>query len=213
MADESASFECSLDGGGFGPCVSPVSYSSLVAGPHHFEVRATDLAGNVDPTPATWDWVISATLTFAPVADSYVDERNPVSNFGSLVSLKSDGGSGVLEESLLRFDVAGVTGPVTSAVLRIYATNGTGNGPEVFPAENGWSELGVNWTNRPLRTGGAVFDAGAIPAGGWYEFDVTSLVAGDGTITLNLASVSTDAVKFRTREFAGFEPQLVVSTG
>lgn len=46
-------FKCSFDGGHFATCVSPVIYSKLKLGPHRFEARAVDLAGNVDPTPAT----------------------------------------------------------------------------------------------------------------------------------------------------------------
>jgi glucose/arabinose dehydrogenase/PKD repeat protein len=45
-------FECSLDHGHFGPCSSPRIYRKLKPGRHRFEVRAVDLAGNVDPTPA-----------------------------------------------------------------------------------------------------------------------------------------------------------------
>lgn len=56
-ADEAgASFECSLDGGAYGPCTSPTSYSGLTVASHSFAVRARDAAGNLDPTPATRSW-------------------------------------------------------------------------------------------------------------------------------------------------------------
>ncbi len=51
-SEAGSSFECSLDGGAWVSCTSPKTYSSLSAGAHTFEVRATDAAGNVDPTPA-----------------------------------------------------------------------------------------------------------------------------------------------------------------
>ena len=56
------SFECSLDGGEFIACTSSSSqdYSGLTVGPHDFEVRAIDAAGNVDPLPASRLWAIAA---------------------------------------------------------------------------------------------------------------------------------------------------------
>jgi len=55
-ANESASFTCSLDGAAYTPCDSPTQYSDLDPGWHTFAVRATDAAGNVDPTPAETRW-------------------------------------------------------------------------------------------------------------------------------------------------------------
>ena len=59
-ASESATFECALDGSAYAACTSPQAYSGLAAATHTFAVRATDAAGNVDPTPATRTWTISA---------------------------------------------------------------------------------------------------------------------------------------------------------
>lgn len=55
-ADEAATFACSLDGGAFSSCTSTATYTDLDPGKHTFRVRATDLAGNVDPTPASVTW-------------------------------------------------------------------------------------------------------------------------------------------------------------
>jgi hypothetical protein len=51
-------FQCQLDGAGFAPCTPPVSYTALARTRHTFQVRALDVAGNADPTPATFNWRI-----------------------------------------------------------------------------------------------------------------------------------------------------------
>ena len=41
-------------------CASPVRFAQMFSGPHKFEVRATDPADNTDPTPAVYEWNVSA---------------------------------------------------------------------------------------------------------------------------------------------------------
>lgn len=50
--DRAATFECRLDAEAFAPCTSPVTTPELTAGPHHFDVRATDASANTDTSPA-----------------------------------------------------------------------------------------------------------------------------------------------------------------
>jgi hypothetical protein len=57
-SSEPGSFECSLDGAPFTACASPQDYTGLSSGSHVFEVRATDAAGNVDGTQATYSWTV-----------------------------------------------------------------------------------------------------------------------------------------------------------
>ncbi len=52
---EPGGFQCRLDSiesSAWAPCGSPRLYTALTDGPHSFEVRASDEAGNTDPTPA-----------------------------------------------------------------------------------------------------------------------------------------------------------------
>ena len=79
-SESGGSFTCRLDGGAWGTCFSPTHYSALAVGAHAFEVRATDLAANVDPTPATWYWsVLAGTTALAapPGATSLADTTPP----------------------------------------------------------------------------------------------------------------------------------------
>jgi DNA-binding beta-propeller fold protein YncE len=52
-----STFQCSLDDTAFEPCTSPKDVK-VKKGKHTFEVRATDAAGNTDPTPATRRWTV-----------------------------------------------------------------------------------------------------------------------------------------------------------
>ena len=71
-----STFECQLDGGGYSACTSPKSYTGVTQGSHPFLVRATDSAGNVDATPASYTWTIdttepTSTVTFPAAAGIY----------------------------------------------------------------------------------------------------------------------------------------------
>ena len=52
-SEANSTFACRFDSAAtFTPCTSPITYSGLAQGTHTFRVRATDPAGNTDPTPA-----------------------------------------------------------------------------------------------------------------------------------------------------------------
>ena len=53
-----AGFECHLEGPGFSPCTSPLTYNSLAVGRHDFGVRAVDTSNNRDNTPALFTWTV-----------------------------------------------------------------------------------------------------------------------------------------------------------
>jgi hypothetical protein len=61
-----ASYECKLSAeADFSPCTSPKSYNSLTGNPptaYTFQVRAKDVAGNVDLTPASYTWMVNTTV-------------------------------------------------------------------------------------------------------------------------------------------------------
>jgi hypothetical protein len=78
-----SSFECSIDAGAFAPCASPFTAPPLTAGAHTIAVRATDPAGNTDPSPAGASIVVDLTaptvlFTEAP-GDATNDPRPRVS--------------------------------------------------------------------------------------------------------------------------------------
>jgi M6 family metalloprotease-like protein len=73
-ADPGATFTCRLDAGSWTPCTTPTAYNNIPVGEHTFSVRARDLAGNDDQTPAAWNWVVTTgdiKLLAAGQPDSY----------------------------------------------------------------------------------------------------------------------------------------------
>ena len=68
-----STFECQIDGGGFSSCTSSESYTGLADGSHTFEIRATDAAGNTDPTAASYTWTIDTTAPTVDFRDPAVD--------------------------------------------------------------------------------------------------------------------------------------------
>lgn len=57
-SETGSTFQCKLDGGAFASCASPKSYTNLKNGSHTFKVRAIDVTGNVDTTPAVRSWKV-----------------------------------------------------------------------------------------------------------------------------------------------------------
>ena len=82
-----ATFECRIDNGQYTACTSPASYSNLASNvTHTFTVRSTDAAGNTDPTPATYSWVID---TIAPDTAITSQPGNPTNQVSASFVLTS----------------------------------------------------------------------------------------------------------------------------
>jgi fibronectin type III domain protein/calcineurin-like phosphoesterase family protein len=153
------------------------------------------------------------TLTFTTVADARVVEASPTTNYGASTTLQADGGSGASQTSYIRFNASGINGSIQNVKLRVFCTtNGTANGPAVYLADSNWIEsgtAGVTWNTQPALLSGAVDNKGAFGTSTWVEYNVTSLVTGNGTYTFALVADSTDGVTFSSREGTP-PPQLVV---
>ncbi len=74
----SVGFQCRRDSESFAPCGSPKAYAGLTDGAHSFQVRAVDVAGNIDPTVATSSFTIdtvapTVAITFGPLGTTTDD--------------------------------------------------------------------------------------------------------------------------------------------
>ncbi len=76
-------FACRLDSGRYWPCTSPKTTLRLADGPHAFRARATDAAGNTDPTPARRNFTVDTTRPDTTITAGPSDPtNNPAPTFG-----------------------------------------------------------------------------------------------------------------------------------
>ena len=136
-SNEQGTYDCYLDMVLLPTCGSPKTVSNLGQGTHLFTVRARDLAGNVDSTPASWSWTVDTAapdtqLTSTPT--SLTRERSASFAFtsepGATYACRLD-------------DVAvGCTGPYTVAdgthTFSVAARDAAGN-TDATPATHTWT--------------------------------------------------------------------------
>jgi hypothetical protein len=141
------------------------------------------------------------------VADARVRDTDPSTNYGSLNRLDVETPG---QQSYIRFTVSGVSGTIQTAILRVFVTNSTSNGPALQGTDNTWTETGITWNNRPAPTTGVLANVGSMAVNAWAEYDVTAHVTGDGTYNFVFMPESTNGTTFNSREGAS-PPQLVLT--
>jgi subtilisin-like proprotein convertase family protein len=70
--DAGATFECRLDGAGYGSCPANMAFGGLALGSHTVSARAIDGSDNEDATPASYTWEVQAGTTTPTPAASFV---------------------------------------------------------------------------------------------------------------------------------------------
>ncbi|RLP92574.1 DNRLRE domain-containing protein [Micromonospora sp. CV4] len=157
----------------------------------------------------------AATVTFTPVADTYVQSDTASTNYGTSTQIVVD--NSPVRRSFLRFTVSGVSGTVTTAKLRlrtISGNSGSDSGGTFRKMSNtSWSETGTTWSNQPAVDGATLGSIGAVAGNTWYELDVRAAVTGNGTYSFGVTSASGDGAYYDSRESGADAPQLVITTG
>ncbi len=180
-------------------------------------VRARDAAGNESPQSNTINVTTpppSQVNTFIPTDDATIRESDPNSNYGNRPTVEVDASS--RKDILLRFNVSGVgASGINNVVLRLYATDGSSFGGDfVEVTNNNWNEATVTWNNAPAGDGVSLGSLGSVSPGNWYELDVTSLVSGDGPVSLRVSSSNSNGADYASKENSnGNAPELVVTLG
>ena len=167
------------------------------------------------PTPAVSPTPTSANedgkLTFTAEADTYVDQESVTKNYGKSVELQAS----AAQIPFLRFSVSGISGTNQRVSLRLFATSGAAEGMVVRFAESDWTESGaqgLTWESQPTLLSGPVGNPGGVEEGAWLEYDVSAVVASDGTYTFALVTDGNESVAFSSREGKA-APELVAIPG
>lgn len=150
-------------------------------------------------------------LAFQPTVDAYVVEDEGGRVVDHERKLVADNFS--RRSAFLRFDIARLPGPVVGATLRLYALDGSTDGPKLYPATVHWTEDSLTWEQRPLLAEAPLGDVGLVPNGSWVEYDVTAAVKGTGSYGFALVTESRNGVDFASKEHARKElaPRLVLT--
>ena len=157
-ATEPVTFECRMDAGAWASCTSPMAYSGLAVGSHTVDVRATDLAGNTDLTPASRAWSVTAAADTTPPDTSIVSGPS-----GSTTSTTASLAFSATESATFecRLD-AGAWSACTSPkaytglavgvhTFDVRATDTAGN-TDLSPASRGWTVTAPSDTTAPDTT-------------------------------------------------------------
>jgi hypothetical protein len=139
-SETNSTFQCSLDGEAFTACGSPASYTNLAVGPHSFQVRARDQAGNVDASPATFLWTVDQT---APETSLTASPPALTSQAAATFTFASEPGA-TFQCSLDGATFSPCTSPFTATlaegphVFQVRASDAAGN-VDATPASASWT--------------------------------------------------------------------------
>ncbi len=178
------------------------SFTFEIADPISASSNTATVSITVDPS--------SGTLTFTPTEDAFVRESSPTSNYGSSSLLQVDGSP--VNHSLITFNVTGVgSNQIANATLRLYNENFSPAGGNFYQINNpSWDEGTVTWNNAPNEDSTLLASLGTVSPGNWYNVDLTSIVTGDGLVSVKAISTHVDGAYYSSKE-GSFSPELVVN--
>ncbi len=165
------------------------------------------------PTPRQSGESTANEFRFTPTEDTWVSDSGPIRNAGQAGKLEVDANPHKL--AYLRFEVEGLTSPVTSAHVRLFVLDRSASGGSIATiGDEEWSSESMTYDSRPTSVGALLDHRDRVDAGNWYEFDVTPAVAGNGTLSFVIATDNNDGVDFASLE-SNTPPELIVrvSTG
>jgi len=93
----------------------------------------------------------------------------------------------------------------------VFVTDASSSGGSIYLiTNNSWTERGITWNNAPAISGTALSSVGTAALGTWVEFDLRSVITGNGTYSFAISGGNSDAVRYGSRESAN-DPVLVLT--
>ncbi|MFQ5601728.1 MAG: FG-GAP-like repeat-containing protein [bacterium] len=158
-------------------------------------------------------------LTFTPIHDAFIRSSRPTKNYGDNLELRVRKTSSADVIAYLKFNIAGVAGPLVSAKLRLFVIDASVEGGSIHLASNNylntstpWIEDGLNTNNAPEINATVLSSLNGVNLNEFVEFDVTSAITGDGIYTFAIKNKSSDVAKYSSKEGVNAS-QLILETG
>jgi hypothetical protein len=183
-SEPDSTFWCSLDGGAYAACTSPMAPATLSEGQHTFAVVATDAAANNDPTPATRIFTVGATTTTTRVS---------VLDYGATPDDFTDDSAAFQEAMAAAVQAGGVA----------YVPAGTFLISGVTPPDHATLQVEAAATLKKYGTDTGPLFTMQGPDAATFATDV-HVEGVNGAFTMDLGDAGQDVAGFRIRNVAGF---------
>jgi hypothetical protein len=183
-------FECRVDSGAWANCASPWTTPTLSDGAHSVAVRATDVAGNTDASPATRSFTVDTT----PPVDTTAPDTTITSGPSATTSATSASFAFTATESGSTFECkldSGAYGPCTSPraysaltsgshTFSVRATDAAGN-TDASPASQAWTIQSAPVDHQPVAA--FTYSPASPTVGQAVSFDASSATCDDTPCT------------------------------
>jgi acid phosphatase type 7 len=166
-------------------------------------------------TTTTTTTLPPSSQTFTADKDTFVSAGAPTTNYGGGANLQVRSGARI---AFIGFSVQGAAGVPKHAILRLTVGTdtdaGSDDGGAAYQASDGWQETTLTWNSyqaTPGLVGSAITGSvGAVNISQTVDFDVTSVVTGDGRYDFAIQSASTNLTKYLSRERGTNGPRLLL---
>ena len=199
-SNEPGTFVCTLDGI-TSLCSSPKFYSALGQGQHTFAVRARDVAGNLDPSPASRTWTVDTVAPQTVLAAS--GPSGNTTDTTATFSFSSEAGAAFscqLDDQAVNTSCASpstLTGlTLGQHTFRVWARDAVGNA-DATPEQRTWTVV----------AGPPPPEAGVVPSPSSLDFDSEEVRAIGPARTLTLTSAGDAALVIGRIRVTGDHPE------